>query len=369
MMEAVLELRNISKSFDEKPVIKNMSFALDKGSIGCLLGPSGCGKTTVLRTIAGFESLDAGEILINNRIVSTTKEAIAPEKRGIGMIFQDYALFPHLSVKGNIEFGLNRLPGTEKSKRIAQLLEMIGLTDVAGSFLHELSGGQQQRVALARALATRPELLLMDEPFSNLDVTLRERLSMDVRDILKAYEISAIMVTHNQHEAFAIADVIGVMQDGKLEQWDSAYNLYHRPTSRFVADFVGEGVLLPGRVTGDMQVETGLGTLRGPFTYPCQNGCPAHVLIRPEDVVHDHNSSFKARILKKNFRGANILYTLLLPSDDKVLALVPSHHNHKEGQEIGIIPQVDEIILFEHQMQIDLKRMNHETYEHAADEK
>ena len=208
----------------------------------------------------------------------------------------------------------------------------------------------------------RPEILLMDEPFSNLDVTLRERLSMEVRDILKAYGISAIMVTHNQHEAFAIADVIGVMQDGNLEQWDSAYNLYHRPTSRFVADFVGEGVLLPGKVTGDRQVETGLGTLEGPFTYPCQNGCPAHVLIRPEDIVHDHNSNFKAHIIKKNFRGPNILYTLRLPSNDKVHALVPSHHNHQEGQEIGIIPQVDEIILFEHQLQPGLTRVENETY-------
>jgi iron(III) transport system ATP-binding protein len=350
-METVIELKNISKSFDEKRVIQNLSFALKKGSIGCLLGPSGCGKTTVLRTIAGFESLDTGEILINNRIVSTTTGGMPPEKRRIGMIFQDYALFPHLTVQGNIEFGLNRLHETEKSVRVAQLLELIGLTDVADSFLHELSGGQQQRVALARALATRPELLLMDEPFSNLDVTLRERLSMEVRDILKNYGISAIMVTHNQYEAFAMADAIGVMNNGKLEQWDSAYNLYHRPASRFVADFVGEGVLLPGKVTGDMEVDTGLGTLKGHFTYPCRNGCPAHVLIRPEDIVHDHNSLFKARILKKNFRGANILYTLLLPSNEKVLALVPSHHNHKEGQEIGIIPQVDEIILFEHQPQ------------------
>ncbi len=225
--------------------------------------------------------------------------------------------------------------------------KLVGLTEAWDNYPHELSGGQQQRVALARALAPQPELLLMDEPFSNLDVSLRERLSMEVRDILKTSNISALIVTHNQQEAFAMADVIGVLTNGQLQQWDTAYNLYHRPANRVVADFIGEGVLLRGKVTGLDQVNTGLGILNGPFSYPCRNGCPAHVLIRPEDVVHDHNSSFKARIIKKTFRGANILYTLELPSTEKVMALVPSHHNHTLGQEIGILPQVDEIILFD----------------------
>jgi iron(III) transport system ATP-binding protein len=349
-MGTVLELRNISKSFDNKVVIKELSFSLKKGCIGCLLGPSGCGKTTALRTIAGFESPDSGAIVINKTIVSNREDSIPPEKRRTGMVFQDYALFPHLSVKENISFGLHKTRQIEKNKIVAELLELVGLTDVSGHFPHELSGGQQQRVALARALAPRPELLLMDEPFSSLDITLRERLSLEVRDILKSYGISAVMVTHNQHEAFAMADVIGVMHDGKLVQWDTAHNLYHRPSSRFVADFVGEGVLLSSKVTGDSQIETNLGTLAGRFTYPCRNGCSAQVLIRPEDIVHDDNSSFKARIVEKNFRGANILYTLLLPSNEKVLALVPSHHNHKVGQDIGIVPQVDDIILFEQQV-------------------
>jgi iron(III) transport system ATP-binding protein len=187
----------------------------------------------------------------------------------------------------------------------------------------------------------------MDEPFSNLDITLRERLSMEIRDILKVSGISALMVTHNQQEAFAMADVIGIMHDGKIEQWDTPYRLYHHPVSPIVANFIGEGVLLPGRVTGPMKVETGLGTLIGRFTHPCQNGCMARVLVRPEDIVHDHTAKLKARIVNKNFRGANILYTLMLPSQDKVLALVPSHHNHHLGQDIGIVPQVEDIILFE----------------------
>jgi iron(III) transport system ATP-binding protein len=346
-METVLELRNIAKSFDAKQVIQNLSLALNKGHIGCLLGPSGCGKTTALRIIAGFETPDAGEVTINDRIVSKVNGGLPPEKRRIGMVFQDFALFPHLSVQANIQFGLKRLPETEQTKIAHELLELVGLEDCGNSFPHELSGGQQQRIALARALAPRPDLLLMDEPFSNLDVMLRERLSMEVRDILRNYGISAILVTHNQYEAFAMADVIGVMHGGKLAQWDTAYNLYHRPASRVVADFIGEGVLLSGRVTGETQVDTALGTLKGRFTYPCRNGCPAHVLIRPEDIVHNHDSSYTARILKKNFRGASILYTLQLPSNEKVLALVPSHHNHRVGQDIGIVPEVDDIILFE----------------------
>jgi iron(III) transport system ATP-binding protein len=192
-----------------------------------------------------------------------------------------------------------------------------------------------------------PELLLLDEPFSNLDVTLRERLSAEVRDILKNYGITALMVTHNQHEAFAIADEIGVIHAGRVLQWDTGYNLYHRPVGTFEADFVGEGVLLPGRVLDERRVKTALGTLEGEFTYSCRNGCPADVLIRPEDIVHDDASPFKAKILEKTFRGPNILYTLLLPNDDVVLALVPSYCQNEVGQSIGIKPQVDDIILFE----------------------
>jgi len=351
-MKTVLEVKNISKSFGNQAVVKNLSLSLNKGTIGCLLGPSGCGKTTILRAIAGFEDIDTGEIHINDLIVSGRHIFAAPEKRRVGMVFQDYALFPHLNLKDNIAFGLRNINKAEKEKRIDELLHLVRLDEAAQRYPHEISGGQQQRVALARALATEPELLLMDEPFSNLDVTLREQLSTEVREILKAQETTALMVTHSQSEAFAVADEIGVIKEGTMLQWDTAYNLYHRPADNYVADFVGEGVLLPGLVLDDRRVKTGLGILEGQFKYPCQNGCPADVLIRPEDIIHDDASSFKARILKKHFRGANILYTLQLPSKDRVMALVPSTCQHEAGQSIGIIPKVDDLILFERRERI-----------------
>ncbi len=346
-MTTILDLKNVSKSFGNVEVIKNLSLALAKGTIGCLLGPSGCGKTTLLRAIAGFEDIDTGEIRINDRIVSGRQILAAPDKRRIGMVFQDYALFPHLNLKANIAFGLRHLERAARERRVGELLQLVGLEDAALKFPHEISGGQQQRVALARALAPEPELLLMDEPFSNLDVILRERLSTEVRDILKKQATTALMVTHNQHEAFAVADEIGVIKQGVLLQWDTAYNLYHRPADNHVAEFVGEGVLLPGLVLDDRRVETGLGILEGDFKYPCNNGCPADVLIRPEDIIHDDASDFKARIIKKQFKGANIQYTLQLPSKDIVMALVPSTCQHEAGQSIGIIPCVNDLILFE----------------------
>jgi iron(III) transport system ATP-binding protein len=346
-MHHILEINSISKAYNGKCVVEGLTLGLHTGDIGCLLGESGCGKTTVLRCIAGFESIQSGSIRINGSPVSSPVKRVPPESRQVGMVFQDYALFPHLTISKNISFGIGHLPKKDRRHRVREMLELVGLADDSEKYPHELSGGQQQRVALARALAPNPGLLLMDEPFSNLDVALRERLCIEVRNILKELGISALLVTHNQHEAFAMADVIGVMRKGSLEQWDTAYNLYHRPKSQYVADFVGEGVLVSGHVTAEDEVKTPLGVLKGRFSYPCRNGCPASVLIRPEDIIHDDNSPFKARILRKKFLGANILYTLHLNSDEEVMALVSSHHNHSIGQEIGIKPQVDEIVLFE----------------------
>jgi iron(III) transport system ATP-binding protein len=295
----------------------------------------------VLRCIAGFEAAQHGAIRINGKEVSGPDTMLPPEKRRIGMVFQDYALFPHLPVSGNIAFGLRGTP--QAAARVAELAKLVGLSSALEKYPHEISGGQQQRVALARALAPRPDLLLLDEPFSNLDVDLRERLSAEVREIIKASGATAVLVTHDQQEAFAVADEIGVLHDGHIQQWDTAYNLYHRPANRFVADFVGQGVFLPAAAINSRELEIELGVLRG--TAP-HGGRSLEVLLRPDDVVHDDAAPTKAEVLHKAFRGAEILYTLRLQSGSKVLALVPSHHNHAIGERIGIRLDVDHVVAF-----------------------
>jgi iron(III) transport system ATP-binding protein len=342
----LLELQNVSLGYRGEPVVRDLSLRLKQGDIGCLLGPSGCGKTTALRAIAGFEPVSAGTIRLDGRTVAEAGASVPPEQRHVGMVFQDYALFPHLSVERNIAFGLSKWRDADIRARVAELLEVIGLPSIAKRYPHELSGGQQQRVALARALAPCPTLLLLDEPFSSLDVDLRERLGQEVRDILKAQRITALLVTHDQHEAFAIADEIGVMRQGELQQWDSAYNLYHRPANRFVADFIGEGVLLPGTVVDGGHVETELGMLTGEIPGDCRAGCPVDVLLRPDDIVHDDASPLQAMVAHKAFRGADILYTLQLPSGRKALSLVPSHHDHELSGSIGIRLEVDHVVTF-----------------------
>jgi iron(III) transport system ATP-binding protein len=341
----LLEVEDLAHAYGGYVVVRGLSFSLTRGSIGCLLGPSGCGKTTVLRCVAGFEPAQAGQIRLNGHLVSSAEVAVPPEKRRIGMVFQDYALFPHLRIAENIAFGLLGMPRAERDARVGEMAALVGLTAELQNYPHELSGGQQQRVALARALAPRPELLLLDEPFSNLDVELRERLSQEIRDILKASGATAVLVTHDQQEAFAMADEIGIMHEGRIQQWATAYDLYHRPANRFVADFIGQGVFLPATMRDSSELEIELGVL-GPAAVP-HNGAQLEVLLRPDDVVHDDAAPTRAEVLHKAFRGAEILYTLRLASGRKVLALVPSHHNHALGERIGIRLDVDHIVAFQ----------------------
>jgi iron(III) transport system ATP-binding protein len=332
--------------------VQGVSFGLRAGDIGVLIGPSGCGKTTLLRAVAGLERSSAGTIHLAKQLVSGQGVHTPPEDRRIGMVFQDYALFPHMTVANNVGFGLAHLKGGAKTARVHEVLELVGLAGSQDRYPHELSGGQQQRVALARALAPQPQLLLLDEPFSNLDVDLRERLAHEVRLILKAANITALLVTHDQLEAFAIGDRIGVMNHGHLHQWDDAYTLYHRPSTRFVADFIGHGVFAPATLTqngGQTVLSTPLGVLQDieecplPSAY-AQGECD--VLLRADDIVHDDHAPVQAQIMRKSFRGSEFLYTLQLKSGQTVMAHVPSHHDHKLGEWIGIRPEVDHVVTF-----------------------
>ncbi|HEY0955407.1 MAG TPA: ABC transporter ATP-binding protein [Roseateles sp.] len=346
-----LTLDRIDIAYGARPVVRQLSLTLARGRIGCLLGPSGCGKTTVLRAIAGFEPLMAGEIRLDGERVSFPGWELAPERRRIGMVFQDHALFPHLTVADNVAFGLRGV--ADARQRVQQMLDTVGLGHAAARYPHELSGGQQQRVALARALAPRPRLLLLDEPFANLDVELRERLGTELRGLLAESQTTALLVTHDQHEAFAIADEIGVMSEGRIQQWDSAYQLYHRPANRFVADFVGEGAFLPADVIGDFELQLELGVVRSQQPIRCAEhgdscgqGCAVDALLRPDDVVHDDASPITAEVVGKAFRGAEFLYTLRLSSGARVLSLVPSHHNHAIGERIGIRLEPDHVVVY-----------------------
>ena len=337
----------------DRAAVQDVAFGLKTGDIGVLIGPSGCGKTTLLRAVAGLEHAQSGTIRLGDAVVSSEKIHVNAENRRIGMVFQDYALFPHLDVGQNVGFGIARMDRASRAQRVAEVLELVGLAGSERRFAHELSGGQQQRVALARALAPAPHLLLLDEPFSNLDVDLRERLALEVRAILKAANATALFVTHDQLEAFAVGDFIGVMHEGRLHQWDDAYTLYHRPATRFVADFIGHGVFTPAtirQVDGAMVVQTALGDLTDIAECPLP-GAFAHgqcdVLLRADDIVHDDNAPVKAQIVRKAFRGSEFLYTLRLRSGETVLAHVPSHHDHRVGEWIGIRAEVDHVVTFD----------------------
>jgi iron(III) transport system ATP-binding protein len=354
-----LELAQVSVRYGgahgTRAAVEGVSLALRTGQIGVLIGPSGCGKTSLLRAVAGLERVSAGCIAIKGEVLSdaAARVHVAPEARRIGMVFQDYALFPHLSVAQNVAFGIHHLPRAERRARTEEVLDLVGLGHAAERAPHQLSGGQQQRIALARALAPRPRLLLLDEPFSSLDVDLRERLAQEIRAILKASASTALFVTHDQLEAFAVGDVIGVMHQGALEQWDDAYSLYHRPATRFVADFIGHGVFAPAQIVAapgaGSLLRTPLGDLAGtaecllPDAYP---GGRCEVLLRADDIVHDDAAPVKARIERKAFRGSEFLYTLRLASGERVMAHVPSHHDHQVGEWIGIRAEVDHVVTF-----------------------
>ena len=346
-MEQGLCVRGLSQNFAGHQVLKAVDFDLPIGKIACLLGASGSGKTTLLRTLMGFEKLSAGCVSMEGRILDDGIRSVPAHQRGIGMVFQEPALLGHLSVAKNIAFGLHRQSKSETQARVAHLLELIGLSGLAERYPHQLSGGQQQRVALARALAPRPQLLLLDEPFASLDAHLRLQLAQDVRALLENEGVSAIMVTHDQAEAFAFADVLGVLQNGELAQWANPYDVYHQPASRALAEFVGQGVWVHGQAVDAHTVTLPLGQYVSERAHGFALGATLDVLLRPDDVVHVEDASLQARVLDKSFRGSDFMYQLALPCGQTVLAQVASHHRHAVGEWIGVQLDLNHLIAFE----------------------
>jgi iron(III) transport system ATP-binding protein len=353
----LLEVEQVACAITGLPVVHEASFTLAAGELGCLLGPSGCGKTTLLRAIGGFQPLLAGRIRLRGEEVSSRTRLLPPERRRLGFVFQDLALFPHLTVAQNLAFGLDRLPRDERQARVGETLHLLGLEPFAARYPHELSGGQQQRVAVARSLAPQPDLLLLDEPFSSLDAHLRHSLREELQALLRRLGIAALLVTHDQDEAFSFADRVGVMQDGRLVQWDIGFDVYHRPATPFVARFVGEGRLISGRVLDNGELDTALGRLRGPL--PEALNTPERVvsvLVRPDDLLPESecgdcgdgtfDAGVEVSVRAVAFRGAETLYTLVLDDGSEVCALFPSHHRHAAGDRIRVRTDLEHLVVF-----------------------
>ena len=348
-MDTKLIISNLSLAFEEKEnVLTNIDLEIHDSEIVCLLGPSGCGKTTLLRAIAGFETINSGSIIKDGVCVSNHLENTPVASRNMGMVFQDYALFPNMDVKSNISFGLKDLSKKEKSDRVNYLLDLVDLQNHKKKYPYELSGGEQQRVALARALAPSPDILLMDEPFSNIDEEIKEDLVSDIRVLLKQLKITSIIVTHDQYEAFNLADKVAIINDGKIQQVGNSYDIYHKPKNKFVADFIGLGVFMPVKKTNNNDFEIPIGILD--YTKIKDDLLKyknPEMLIRPDDIIHNDASDLKAVVLEKQFRGAEFLYRLLYNEKYPLLCYAPSHHNHEIGESIGIELDMEHYVIFE----------------------
>lgn len=338
-----LEMTRVSIAYDGQMAVMNVALQLPLGHIGCLTGPSGVGKTSLLRAIAGFERLAHGAIHIDGARVCSRKSHIPPDLRGVGMVFRGYALFPHLTVRQNLAFGLPRLGSADADKRLAEVLRQVGLHSVRGvegRYPHQLTGEQSLRVALGRALAPNPRLLLMDEPFDTLDQDARERLPLEIRDILKGIGMTALIATHDQDEAFAMADEIGVMTGGRLLQWADAETLYHRPANRFVASFIGKGSILQVWLVPGVGIKSEIGDLPLPDGGVSLIDRPyLEIMVRPQQVTvrplqSPNDKSGNAELVRKIYQGMETFYALRLASGTEILALAPPDSGFRVGEKV-----------------------------------
>ena len=344
MSSNFLEIKNATFVASEKNKINNVSLTIkEKGEIVCLLGPSGVGKTTILRTIAGLQDLKFGEIKLKGKTISSDNFNLEPEKRNIAMCFQDNSLFPHFNVLENINIGAKRKNGSKFNYSDKDLLNILHLEDIQKKYPHQISSGEAQRVSLARSLLSRPDLLLLDEPFANIDTSLKEELQKRIKDILKEFNITTIIVTHDSYEAFFMGDKCGILLNQSLKQYDVPYNIHHEPNSIDVANFLNKGIFIDVKVIDSecavhrLKHEE-LGEIRGKLSNNFPSGSKVKLLLQPEDLIHDDQSKLKLEVVDRKFRGTNFVYTLKTKKGEHLPVFVHSHHihQHEKSEKFGV---------------------------------
>tara|TARA_B100000686_G_scaffold22256_1_gene20314 strand:- start:69 stop:1139 length:1071 start_codon:yes stop_codon:yes gene_type:complete len=339
-----LEINNATFAASKKNKVNNVSLKIkNKGEIVCLLGPSGVGKTTILRTVAGLQELQSGEIKLKGKTISSKDYNLEPEKRNIAMCFQDNSLFPHYNVIDNINVGSKRKNGSKFTYSDKDLIKILYLNDIKEKYPHEISAGEAQRVSLARSLLSKPDLLLLDEPFANIDTSLKEELQRKIKNILKEFNITTIIVTHDSYEAFFLADKCGILLNQSLKQYDKPYNIHHEPNSLEVAKFLNRGVFVDVEVvSNDCAVHSlahaELGEIKGKLVNDFPIGSKVKLLLQPEDLRHDDQSKLKLEVTDRKFRGTNFIYTLKTKNDEQIPVFVHSHHihQHEKSEKFGI---------------------------------
>ncbi|WP_321283223.1 ABC transporter ATP-binding protein [uncultured Vibrio sp.] len=318
-MSCALSIKNLTCHYDDQTVLESLSLEVEQGQIVCLLGASGCGKTTLLKAVAGLLPLSSGQMSLNSLIIDDGENWLPPEQRNIGMIFQDYALFPHLTVAENIAFGLKNETAQQKLLKVEEMLGLVHLKGYGDRYPHQLSGGQQQRVAIARSLAYKPDLLLLDEPFSNIDTQVRHELIREIRKIFKQQGVTAIFVTHSREEAFAFSDKMAVMNNGVIEQYGTASELYYQPSSKFVADFLGGGSYLAATRVSKGEFETHLGVIEASAQQDIQLQEECALLLRPQHVQVQVDEESAVKVLEQHFMGDHCRYVIDV-NGDRLLA-------------------------------------------------
>ena len=352
-MKNFFEINNVTFAASKKNKVNNVSLKIEnEGDVICLLGPSGIGKTTILRTIAGLEKIRSGSISLNGRIISSSKTHIEPENRNISLSFQDNSLFPHYNVIDNIKFGADRNSRKTKKLKLDDVIEFLHLQNIKLKYPHEISSGEAQRAALARSLLSMPDLLLLDEPLSNIDQNFKEEIQVKLKQILRDYKITTIIVTHDSYEAFYLGNKCGIILNGQLKQYDDPYNVHHFPNSIEVVKFLNKGILIPATVVDEKSLENkDLGIIKGDFIKHYPKGANVKLLLQPEDLEHDDKSTLKLEVVDKKFRGTNFIYTLKTESNLLIPVFVHSHHvhQHEVEEKFGVKKpiHIDHIVCFD----------------------